>query len=231
MIPNIFPGTYFAFEGIDGCGKTEVMSLFCDWLDQIDHFSVARTKQPDKNGTYGRAIYAELANFGGLHKTNPRFFQALYARDGRTNIQDDVMPILSKKKGIVVSDRCRLSLVYGASEFKDVFDLLQLNEAIIGEHFIWPDAIFVLDVRVEAAIKRLKRKGRVLDDLEQSEILFRTRLFYQHIADPPEAMAEGMRRCFPNCHLVPADCPQEYVLRRVTSIAKTILVRRGQIAE
>ena len=57
-----------------------------------------------------------------------------------------------------------------------------MNQSIIGEHFIWPDIIFIIDVPPDVAIERLKQKGRALDGHEQIVTLSRTRQFYSDFA-------------------------------------------------
>ncbi len=230
MIPNPFPGTYFAFEGIDGNGKTTLIEYFLKWLMSLRLFNVVNTKEPNKNGIYGKAIYADLANSNGLHVTNPKYFQSLYACDSRENLRDVVIPAISHPHTVVVSDRCRLSMVYGVETFKDLYELKRINQAILGEYFIWPDAIFILDVNVEMAMARLKRKGRQLDGLENAEKLERVRKLYELMVNPvPPAIP--IDKDFPNCYLIHAQFEPELIMRRVSSIATNILIKRGQLSE
>ncbi|KKT28825.1 MAG: hypothetical protein UW14_C0002G0033 [Candidatus Yanofskybacteria bacterium GW2011_GWA2_44_10] len=229
MIINPYPGTYFAFEGIDGCGKTTLVDMFLAWLGGIKHLSVRRTKEPDKNGLFGRRIYEDLSRPNGLHVTNPALFQGWYACDSLINIRDNVIPVISKKNGAVVSDRSRLSMIYGAKNIQEVYELLNVNNGILGVHFIWPDAIFVLDVSVEVAIDRLKRKGRTLDGHESEDKLKTARELYKLVANPPEDES-SIRNDFPNCHLINAEREIDITLDDVLKIAVKILNRRGQLA-
>jgi len=57
---------------------------------------------------------------------------------------------------------------------------------------IWPDAIFIIDVTPEVAIKRLKENGRDMDGHENREVLDRTRGHYMTFF-----------RAYPNCIVIP----------------------------
>ena len=194
MIPNPYPGIFIIIDGIDGCGKSTQVRLLVEWLKRETYSAgrvVLETKEPDKTGPFGKMIYADLANEDGLHVTDPARFQMWYACDSKIHLQNKIIPCL-EHGGIVISDRFRSSMVYGARIGDDIPGLMVMNQMIIGEHFIWPDAIFIIDVTPEVAIKRLKENGRDMDGHENREVLDRTRGHYMTFF-----------RAYPNCIVIP----------------------------
>lgn len=215
MIPNPYPGTLFAMEGIDGGGKSVQLKILLQWLRDRG-LNAQETKEPNKAGLYGKLIYKDLDNPNGLHHTNPKLFQSWYAADSKQNIRDKVIQFISNSRGVVVSDRFRPSMVYGADN-TGIEELMRATEAIMGDHFIWPDAIFIFDISVDIAIERLKQKGRKLDGHENIEKLTRVRDRYLTFA-----------RMYHNCHVIPAEDSVDVVAERVKHIAIEVLKQKGQ---
>ncbi|MDP4001572.1 MAG: dTMP kinase [bacterium] len=191
MIPNPYPGIFIVIDGIDGCGKSTQVKKLVDWLQSvIKNREILQTKEPNKNGPFGKMIYADLARRDGLHLDQPDRFQMWYACDSKVHLQEKIIPCL-QSGGIVVSDRFRSSMVYGVRHPEDLEKLMAMNQMIIGEHFIWPDVIFVIDVPPAIAIERLQKKGVQLDGHERSSVLSRTQGYYHQFAGR-----------YPNCVIV-----------------------------
>ena len=213
MIPNPYPGKFFAFEGGDGCGKTEQLTRAHTWLSSanFDECSVVITKEPGKDRPFGKKIYEDLFTPGGLHETDPLGFQTWYACDSKEHMQDIVIPAL-RVGSVVLSDRFRPSLVFGAKTPDDIKDLMAMNQAILGEHFIWPDAVFIFDVSVATAISRSQKKGRQLDGHENRIILERVLANYRYFS-----------KHYPSCHLIDAERRPEEIFEDVTKIISSII--------
>lgn len=210
MIPNPFPGKFIVFEGIDGCGKTKQLEKTATWLGGLK-LPIFTTKEPNKKGDWGSRIYQELENPKGLHKTDPFGFQTWYACDSKENLHNSVIPHL--RAGCpVLSDRFRLSLCYGAEDSSDFLALMEMNQRIIGEDFIWPDLALVFDVDVDNAIARLKAKGRDTDAFEERGKLSRVIRRYQDFAC-----------AYKNCVIVDADDTEEEVFKEVQNLIKKLL--------
>jgi len=192
-IPNPWPGCLIAFEGMDGSGKSVQMKTAEHMIQGLDlsRRSVVLTKEPNKEGPWGARIYAELAKSAGIHLTDPLRFQTWYAAGSREHVRDTVIPALQAGH-IVLTDRCRLSMVYGITNWnQDFCELIQMHWGVIGEYFIWPDAIFVFDVPVAVALERLSKKGISLDAHERESVLTRVGSNYRTIS-----------WMVSNCHLV-----------------------------
>jgi thymidylate kinase len=232
MIPNIYPGYFFVVEGIDGCGKTEQFKKLLDYL-RAKRSTAIGTKEPGKNRVYGAEIYRDLHDPNGLHKTDPFRFQMLYAMDSKEHLRSEIVPRLRAGCN-VVSDRFRPSMVYGVRPphpewFRNVLNrpsptekarivlskLMEMTQAIIGEDFIWPDAIFIFDVPDTVAIQRLKEKGKILDGHENLAVLNATRMSYGIFGS-----------IYPNCHLIDGNRDPESVFEDVRKIVELILESR-----
>lgn len=214
MIPNPHPGIFIVFEGIDGCGKTVQMNHVYGWLKTLNdlrHHYTLKTKEPNKEKPFGKKIYTDLANTtpDALHKNNPFGFQTWYACDSKENLRDVVIPALTHDD-IVLCDRFRPSMVYGANNFGDISKLMTMNCEIIGEDFIWPDLILIFDINANKAVERLKKKGLKLDEHEKSEVLTRVRRNYMHFA-----------QVYPSCEVINADQPEDKVFE---DVKKEILI-------
>ena len=159
-------GLFLVFEGCDGCGKSNQLNRSRNWLLSMD-FKVLVTKEPNKDGYWGKKIYADLADKtpNSMHNKNPFEFQRWYALDSAENMASVVIPALND--GIVVlKDRYRPSLVYGVKTEKEIEKFLIMNFAVLGRDFIWPHVIFIFDVEPEIAMNRLNKKGITLDEFE-----------------------------------------------------------------
>lgn len=208
MIPNPYPGLFIVFEGVDGCGKSIQLNHAFGWmkgLDALRHREIIRIKEPNKDGIFGKKIYADLADKspGVLHKKDPRAFQTWYACDSKENLKENVIPAL-QKGSIVLCDRFRPSMVYGAKTFGDISTLMTMNCEIIGEDFIWPDIVLVFDITSDIAIERLKKKGLQLDEHEKQDVLSRVRRNYMHFVQE-----------YPNCKTINAGQTEEEVFEKV----------------
>jgi dTMP kinase len=204
MIPNPYSGILGAVDGINGSGKTTQVQLLEKWLREqyptpmLHSLTAGRVievfKEPNKDGEYGKRIYEELFKGpDGLAMKDPVGFQSWYARDSKTNLEERVIPRL-RNGGIVLLDRFRSALVHGAKSVADIDMLMMMNRMIIGEHFIWPDVLFIIDTPVEAAMERLKEKGRELDSQEQRSEQERTAEYFLVFA-----------KKYPNCVVIKDD--------------------------
>lgn len=221
MILNPYSGKFFVFEGGDGCGKTEQLTRVKSWLCSLEEKhrrQVLVTKEPGKDRLFGKKIYEDLFTPGGLHETDPHRFQMWYACDSKEHMRGIVIPAL-QAGSVVLSDRFRPSMVFGASNLEKIKDLMLMNQMILGEHFIWPDATFIFNVSVETTIERSKKKGRELDGHENREVLGRVINNYVYFS-----------RNYPGCYLINAERPPEEVFEDVKKIITDVLESKNKPA-
>ncbi|MBI2670321.1 MAG: dTMP kinase [Candidatus Yanofskybacteria bacterium] len=225
MIPNPYPGIFIVFEGIDGCGKTGQVKKAATWLRSLDivrHAEIIETKEPNKLGLFGRKIYEDLDPDKGeknnkLHIKEPFIFQTWYACDSKEHLVSSVIPAL-ETEAIVLSDRFRSSMVYGAANVSEIEKLMQMNQAIIGEHFIWPDKIIIFDVPIETSIARLRQKGVKLDGYEKESVLRQVRRNFLFFADN-----------YPNCEIIPAEESIDEVFEKIKAVLLPLIKSKKHI--
>jgi len=219
VIPNPYPGSFFAFEGIDGSGKSTQFKLATQDLEEKLHShgyagvgkKVVTTKEPRSERFWGAHIYDDLFRQGGLHSHNLFGFQTWFALDSRDNYREVIIPALTHGK-IVLSDRSRASMVFGAQTPLQIPELMRMNMSIIGPDFIWPDAIFIFDIDPEKAVARCRSAERRLDGHENIETLSVVRENYIALA-----------RDYPNCHLVNAESTPAEIFEHVRGTIYSVI--------
>lgn len=183
LMRNIYPGLFFAFEGIDFCGKSTEVVRMRNWLGaHLGVDKVLETKEPTK-GRFGLQIRKILGDPHLFSATDPFDLQELFAKDGRLHMEGEVVPRLLQGH-VVCSDRWRTSMVYGMTRGNliELHMLMEMNELMLKEYFICPDKTFIFDISPEMAIERGKISGRPFDQMEKLETLITTRENYAILA-------------------------------------------------
>lgn len=166
MKKNSYPGKFIVFEGIDGSGKTTQARLLIGKLGLLGH-SIIFTHEPYKN-----------VDLKYMEDLEPEERQKLFIEDRREHLEEIILTALELGK-VVICDRYFLSsLAYGISEDISMENLIAMHEEILGDKFILPDQIFVLDVPEEEAMTRLIAKKLPLGHFEKSEKLKKIREAY-----------------------------------------------------
>lgn len=155
-------GILIAIEGIDGSGKSTLTKSLYEQLIQ-HHFEVILTKEPG-----GTALGKQLRTI--LQEKNvpvcPKAEFLLFAADRAQHFKELIAPALSQKK-IVISDRMNdSSLVYQGYGRGLDHDMIEKINAWAMEH-IRPDITFYLDVPLELAFERLKKRQESLTAFER----------------------------------------------------------------
>ncbi len=216
MIPNPYPGLFVVFDGLDGCGKTVKLESLAEKLygHLPNRKNIVPVKEPGKDRFWGAKIYEDLVKPNGQNKINPYGFQTWYACDSKENLVENIIPALRRGE-VVLADRYRTSMVFGAATPDDIPRFIELNQSIIGEHFIWPDLIFIFDISVNTALERLGSKSVVLDEHERSEVLVRVRKNYL-----------ALPRFVPNCVVINSEGDLEEVYKEVERVATEAINRK-----
>ena len=148
-------GLYVAFEGIEGCGKTTLANLFCNWLKQKGE-RVVLTREP--GGTdLGRRL-RELLLFSD---PSPMAELFIFLADRAEHIKKLVKPSLDA--GLwVVSDRCFLSTLAYQGYGRGILDLDRLRDLCrLSAGGLVPDLIFLIDVDPEVSLARIEEADRI----------------------------------------------------------------------
>lgn len=153
------PGLLIVLEGIDGTGKTTLARGLRDALQERG-YRVVLTREPT-DGPIGRRIRALAAS--GRERVTPEEEFSLFHEDRRVHVEEVVRPALAEGD-IVIQDRSYFSTVaYQGQRGLDRARLLAESESIAPR----PDLLFVVDLPVEDALRRIERsRGSPTDDFE-----------------------------------------------------------------
>lgn len=205
MKQNTGPGKFIVFEGVDGSGKTTQARLLIGKLDEMGH-SVIFTHEPYKN--------VDLKYIEGL---DPLERQKLFIEDRKEHLKEVILPALESGKS-VVCDRYFLStVIYGASEEIEMEKLISLHEEVLGENFILPDKIFILDVPEDEAMARLMSKKLPLGHFEKNDKLKKIREAYADICKK-ENLLDININCFDGRQ--PIDVVRDQILNKTLELFK-----------
>lgn len=156
---NTYVGKYYAFEGIDGSGKTTQVEKLSEYFEKQGK-EVFVTKEPT-NGEIGLLIKKIIS---GQIKIPPASLQYLFAADRGVHLEEEVIPHLKSGK-VVLSDRSFWSAVcYGISdlgldESEKERLLVAYNILALYGGYLVPDKTFVINVPANVAIERIKMRN------------------------------------------------------------------------
>lgn len=170
---NPFKGTYIAFEGIDGCGKTTQAEELNKYLAKSGRI-VTSTCEPRVDLAGGEII---MRYFKSELKLSAMAFQYFATANRVVNHEQIVIPAI-KKGNVVLTDRCFWSAVpYGLMDLgvnlaKKNADLLLFTQSLLSKYhqFIKPDLVFYIDIDHKTGMERsLKKKNRRKLDIYEKE--------------------------------------------------------------
>jgi dTMP kinase len=157
-----FPGTFLAFEGVDGSGKSTQAKRCAEALTAQGH-TVISVREP--GGTAVSNAIRELV-LDPSRKVAPTTELLLYMAARAQLVSEVIQPALEAGH-VVVSDRFGWStLAYqGFGRGMDRPTIDSLMRAACGS--VWPDLMIVLDITPELRRQRLASQNRPLDRLER----------------------------------------------------------------
>lgn len=161
---------FFAFDGLDGVGKTTQLELFCQWLSDHGH-DVVRCIDPGST-PLGEKIRAVLLERHGT-RIDPMAEMLLFMAARAQLVSEVILPALEAGQ-TVVSDRYLLAnVVYqGYARGLDVKTIWEIGQVATGG--VAPDLTLVLDMPIDSTADRL---ARPLDRMETGQdAAFRQRL-------------------------------------------------------
>ncbi|MEM3596536.1 MAG: dTMP kinase [Candidatus Bathyarchaeia archaeon] len=150
-------GVFICVEGLDGCGKTTQAKLLVKALRKAGYDAVY-TAEPSR-GEIGKFIKRYCLH--GRRRGSIVVEALLFAADRVEHLEREVLPALKNGK-VVVSDRYVFSsLAYQGASGLDLKWIEKVNQ-----HALMPDLALFIDVEPEVAIRRVKPKKSVMEDLE-----------------------------------------------------------------
>ena len=180
---NIYGGKYYAFEGIDGSGKTTQVQKLAEYFHSQGK-EVVVTKEPTE-GEVGQLIRKIITK----EVTAPTMtLQYLFAADRAMHLEYTVIPALKESK-VVISDRSFWSAV--AYSITDLQLLENEKERMLVAHnvlslyggYMVPDRTFVINVPAYIAMKRVVDRKKEQTMYEQVDTLSKVQQEYVWMAE------------------------------------------------
>lgn len=174
MRTNTTKGYLFTFCGLDGCGKTTMLTELKEELEK--KHSVFLTKQPT-NAVRESEIFRTYMDSPNHDAFDYRSLSLLAASDRLQHVNKVIEPQMASGK-IVISDRyfysCLANLrARGFYEDKWIYE--------ISESVVKPDLAFFFDVPVDIAVKRVRSRENEKDRYIDMELQYRLREEYLNI--------------------------------------------------
>lgn len=172
---------FITVEGLDGSGKTTVLSKIVKYLNYYNINNIVTTHEP--GGTPISDILRLLITRKYLNESINNIAELLMIYAARSQLLENVIKPSLAQGYWVVGDRYDLSshAYQGGGRKVDKLLLNILSQKITNNLF--PDLIFYLDISPEIGFARIKNK-RKLDRIEQEPLSFfnRVRSYYQKLA-------------------------------------------------
>lgn len=160
MRPNQTKGYLFTFCGLDGCGKTTMLTRLKEELEE--QYCVFLTKQPT-NAVRTSEIFRTYMDNPNHDAFDYRSLSLLAASDRLQHVNKVIEPQMVEGQ-VVISDRYFYSCLANlrARGFKDDKWIYEVAESVVR-----PDVAFFFDVPVDVAVQRVRsreeEKARYID--------------------------------------------------------------------
>jgi dTMP kinase len=167
---------FFAFDGLDGAGKTTQIELFCQWLTG-QGIEIERCIDPGSTplGERLRGILLEDRRTRIDAMAEMLLFMAARAQ----MVEEVIVPALAARRTIVCDRYLLANVVYqGHAGGLDPSDIW--NIGVVATNGMLPDLTFVLDLPPEAAAERMTRP---LDRMETRGAEYQARLRAGYLAE------------------------------------------------
>lgn len=168
MRPNETSGFLFTFCGLDGCGKTTMLTILEEELGE--KFPTFITKQPT-NAVRASDIFRTYMDNPDHDAYDYRSLSLLAASDRLQHVNKVVEPQMAQGK-VVISDRYFYSCLANlrARGFENDQWIYEIAESVVK-----PDVAFFFDVPVETAVKRVRSRIEEKDRYIDMELQYKLR--------------------------------------------------------
>jgi dTMP kinase len=200
-------GLLFAFEGIDGSGKSSALAALATWLEERE-VPVVVSFEPTE-GEYGRQLRAGMVE-GRRHDRDREL--ELFRLDRARHVEQLIAPALREGRVVLLDRYYYSSMAYQGS--RGGLTPGQIYR-MMGAFAPTPDCTFLFLVDVDTALHRITQaRGEAPNAFERREDLLRVQQVF-------EAMDQ------PEIHRVDASRPPEDVVEQVLARARTLLAHKG----
>ena len=168
MKPNKTKGHLFTFCGLDGCGKTTLLTMLKKDLEQAH--KVFLTKQPT-NAVRQSDIFRTYMDNPNHNAYDYRSLSLLAASDRLQHVNKIIVPQM-ENGNIVISDRYFYSCLANLRARGFIHDKWIYE---VAESIIKPDVSFFFDVPVEIAVGRVRSRENEKNRYIDMELQYRLR--------------------------------------------------------
>jgi len=166
-------GAHISLEGIDGSGKTTQAYMLLTLL-RDQGYRAKYSAEP----TYGRIGSVIRLHVYRTRNTPPEYEALLFAADRVEHYEKIIRPFI-ERGGVMISDRyIHSSLAYQGAMMRNVEWVREINKFSSP-----PDLAILIDVRVEKALQRMRRR-RI--KFERRELLSRVQREYRRLVESGE---------------------------------------------
>ena len=168
MRPNETSGFLFTFCGLDGCGKTTMLTRLEEELGE--KFQTFKTKQPT-NAVRESDIFRTYMDNPDHDAYDYRSLSLLAASDRLQHVNKVIEPQMAQGN-VVISDRYFYSCLANlrARGFENDQWIYEIAESVVK-----PDVAFFFDVPVETAVKRVRSRVEEKDRYIDMELQYKLR--------------------------------------------------------
>lgn len=168
MRPNETSSFLFTFCGLDGCGKTTMLTRLEKELGE--KFQTFKTKQPT-NAVRESDIFRTYMDNPDHDAYDYRSLSLLAASDRLQHVNKVIEPQMTQGK-IVISDRYFYSCLANlrARGFENDQWIYEIAKSVVK-----PDVAFFFDVPVETAVKRVRSRIEEMDRYIDMELQYKLR--------------------------------------------------------
>lgn len=195
MKPNTAAGRLFTFCGLDGCGKTTMLTRLMEDLQK--KYTVCLTKQPT-NAVRRSTVFRTYMDCPDHSGYDYRGLSLLAASDRLQHGSAIIEPRL-QAGDIVISDRYFYSCLANlrARGFDKDSWIYEIAESVVK-----PDAAFFFDVPVETAVKRVRSRAAERDRYIDMELQYRLRDEYIAICKANGGILISTENSIEDCYAV-----------------------------
>lgn len=155
MVKSLF----IVLDGMDGSGKSEMVKLLHNYLfSKNKKYRLLTTREPT-SGTYGEKIRKILRKEKDPLKSAEKLLE-LFTKDREEHLKSTILPFLEKSNkhelNIVLCDRYYYSTIaFQNTQGLNLKEIIEKNK-----HFKKPDIAFILDIKPEIALERIKHREK-----------------------------------------------------------------------
>lgn len=195
MRPNETFGYLFSFCGLDGCGKTTMLTRLEKELGE--KFPTFMTKQPT-NAVRESDIFRTYMDNPDHDAYDYRSLSLLAASDRLQHVNKVIEPQMAQGK-VVISDRYFYSCLANlrARGFENDQWIYEIAESVVK-----PDVAFFFDVPVETAVKRVRSRIEEKDRYIDMELQYKLRDEYVKICKANNGVLISTEMPIEDCYAI-----------------------------